>query len=349
VPGRVPLTTLLSWVWIAQVIETDNAFEVASADRVGEHFRISFAMWANCLRWLDDTGVPVDELRQRARAACNLGGLERWGWVTLGDVAGGRRDGYGTSRGITGATLVRPTRAGAYARTLWPAAVRGVEQRWQARFGADQIDALRHALSTLAAPMPWSLPEVQPTDGFLTHVVAGSSDPSDRDGEEVPLVALLAQVLTSLTLEHEAAAKVSLPLGATVLRVIGADAVAVGDLPRLTGLSKEGIAMAAGYLQRRDLAAAGPGRHLHLTPKGVQALADYELRSARPDQAELRQSLEAIVANRDALSAGLEPPEGCWRGAKPYLTQTQRLVADPTGALPWQPMVLHRGGWPDAA
>jgi hypothetical protein len=59
-------------------------------------------------------------------------------------------------------------------------------------------------------------------------------------------------------------------------------------------------------------------------------------------------ALEAVVAQRDALSAGLDPPEGCWRGDKPYLTQTQRLLADPTGALPWQPMVLHRGGWPDA-
>jgi len=53
------------------------------------------------------------------------------------------------------------------------------------------------------------------------------------------------------------------------------------------------------------------------------------------------------LRTRARLAEGLSPPEGCWRAEKPYLAQTQRVLADPTAALPWHPMVLHRGGWPD--
>jgi hypothetical protein len=63
----------------------------------------------------------------------------------------------------------------------------------------------------------------------------------------------------------------------------------------------------------------------------------------------LRTSLQAIVSQRAALAEGLIPPEGCWRGAKPHLAQTQRMLIDPAVALPWHPMVLHRGGWPDGS
>ena len=51
----------------------------------------------------------------------------------------------------------------------------------------------------------------------------------------------------------------------------------------------------------------------------------------------------------NALAGGLVPPPGCWRGEKPYLTQTRRVLAEPAAALPWHPMVLHRGGWPDGS
>jgi hypothetical protein len=219
-----------------------------------------------------------------------------------------------------------------------------IEGRWRVRLGPEVIDALQDALRTSAVTMPWSPPEVHPSDGFFTHVVAG-----DAVGDGCPLVALLGQVLTDLTLDHEKEAAVSAPLSANVLRVIGTGVVATRDLPRLTGLSREGIAMAAGFLERGGLAGSMPGRALRLTPHGLAALDGYWQWAARQRDAGLRGALEAIVTQRDALSAGLVPPEGCWRGEKPYLAQTQRLGADPTGALPWHPMVLHRGAWPDAS
>jgi hypothetical protein len=345
VPKQVPLTTLASWVWIAHSIEVDNYFEAAGSERVGHHFRISLPMWTNGLRFIDDGGITVDDLRARARATCNIGGLERWGWISVGDRGGKRRDGYGSHRGVKGDTVLRPTRAGAYARRLWPRAVGEVEDRWRTRFGGDNIDLLRQALLVVATPMPWAPPETHPSDGFYTHIIDGG----DTAADERPLVALLGQVLTALTLDHEQDSEVSLPLGANVLRAVGSDVVRLRDLPALTGISKEGIAMAMGHLRRNGLSTPAPERAVRLTPEGLDALDDYRHRAARTKGTKLRTALDAVVVQKGALSAGLAPPEGCWRGERPYLARTKRLLADPTGALPWHPMVLHRGAWPDAS
>lgn len=365
-PERLPLTTLLSWTWIAFVIEADNAFEVASRTHFRRTFRISFAMWANGLRCISESGVTVDELRASSRAVCNLPGLERWGWVVLGDTGGGRgasndlrrRDGYGSSRGVSPSTVVRPTAVGEFARREWPGILAHVEQQWEARFGADLVLALRSALGAGDDRLPWSPPEVRPSDGFWTHVCApdagggggGVLDPEgDRAAEDQPLSALLGKALTRRTLEHESASKASLPLACNGLRVLAGGPVAVRELPTRSGVSKEAGAMLAGFLTRNHLAEPGPDRSLALTAAGTAALEDYERRAASNGAAELRAALEALLACSAELAAGLEPPPGTWRGEAPHLKQTRRLLADPTGALPWQPMVLHRGGWPDGS
>jgi len=349
---------MLSWAWVAFAIETDNAVEAAGSERTGRLFRLSIAMWANGLRCIDEDGITVDELRAQARAACNIAGLERWGWITVGDPGGGRRDGYGTHRGVKGAVVLRPTRAGSYARRLWPQAVAGVEQRWRGRFGDQAIGSLRDALLLSPTPsagqMPWAVPEVHPSDGLRSHVVsAAAASGAEADvagaGAGVPFGALMGQALTILTLEHERGSRVSLPLAADVLRVIGDGVVPIRDLPRLSGVSKEAVAMGTGFLHRGKLAEIRPGRLICMTDRGHAALEEYRVRAARPGDRRLRAALEAVVSQRDALAEGLRPPEGGWRAGKPYLAQTQRMLADPAAALPWQPMVLHRGGWPDGS
>jgi hypothetical protein len=67
------------------------------------------------------------------------------------------------------------------------------------------------------------------------------------------------------------------------------------------------------------------------------------------DDGTLRTAFDDVLRQTSALSAGLTPPPGCWRAATPYLAQTRRLLADPIGALPRHPMVLHRAGWPDGS
>jgi len=344
VPSQVPLTTLLSRAWIAFTMEADNAAEAAGSPRVGRLFRISLPMWANGLRFIATEGISAGELRAQARAACNVGGLERWGWITVGDTAGGRREGYGSHRGVTSGTVLRATRAGAYARRLWPEVVAGTEQRWRDRFGDQAVGVLRDALRPYPGQMPSALPEVHASDGFRTHVVE-----SPAPVEDGWLGGLLAQALTSLTLDHEQGAPVSLPLAANFLRVIGVEQARLRDLPALAGVSKEAVAMAAGYLERAGLAESGPQRSVTLTAAGRSALGDYRARAAARDDPVLRAALEAVVSQREALAAGLVPLPGGWRGEKPYLAQTRRVLADPAAALPWQPMVLHRGGWPDGS
>lgn len=353
----VPLTTLLSWTWIALVIEADNAFEAASSDRVRQAFRISFAMWANGLRCIDESGVTVGELLAASRAVCNLGGLERWGWIAVADKSGAwsqasghRRAGYGSHRGITDSTMLRPTRAGSLARRAWPKILERVDEAWEERFGDGDVGALQEALSGLGGGMPWAVPEVHHGDGFWTrvHGVDGSAS-GTLDDTRLPLAALLGQALTRLTLDHESESQVSLPLAANGLRLLGDGPVRIRDLPARSGISKEAVAMLTGYLARNGLAELAPGRTISLRSSGTDALENYRRGAAERRDASLAQALQELLARSDALSAGLVPPAGAWRGEARYSMQTARLLADPTGALPWQPMVLHRGGWPDGS
>jgi hypothetical protein len=341
---QVPLTTLLSWSWVAFTIEVDNAVEAAGSDHLKRLFRISMAMWANGLRFIEEDGVTVDELQALARARCNIGGLERWGWISVGDAGAERREGYGSHRGVKGSTVLRPTRAGSYARRLWPRTITTVEERWRGRFGSQVVGPLREVLSPLSASMPWAPPEVHPSDGFYSHVIHGS-----EVEEDPPLVSLMGQALTSLTLGQEKEAEVSLPMGANILRVIGNGVLRKRDIPSLSGVSKEAVAMAINFLEARHMAEPLPGGSVRLTFTGLDALDGSQERAVHIQDKKLRTALQAVVSQREALAEGLLPPRGVWRGTKPYLAQTQRLLADPTAALPWQPMVLHRGGWPDGA
>ncbi len=127
--------------------------------------------------------------------------------------------------------------------------------------------------------MPWSPPEVHPSDGFYTHVVHSDASASDADMNAFegsrPLVALLGQTLTELTIDYESRAEASAAVTANVLRVVGTGIVAIGDLPTRTGLSREGITMAVGFMERTGLATSAPGRLISLSPKGALVLDGY--------------------------------------------------------------------------
>lgn len=349
VPKGTPLTVLLSWAWIAFTIEADNTAEAEGSDLVGRLFRVSMAMWANGLRWIDEDGITVEQLRSAAGAACNIGGMERWGWIRVGEPVSGRRDGYGTQRGIKPDTVLRPRQGGSYARHLWPQVVGETEQAWVRRFGGDLIAELRAALvpagNNTGALLPWAPPEVHPSDGFLTHTF----ERHDVEEGELPLPVLLAQALVARTLAAEQICPTSLPMAANFLRVVGSEQVAQRELPARSGVSKEAVAMAVGWLKRRRL-GTGTGPTISLTPAGLDALDGYEAAmSAKPKDSRLRNALVAVLSQTDGLSEGLIPPEGCWRAEKPYRAQTDRLLVDPLGSLPRHPMVLHRGGWPDGS
>src|SRR4051794_31936437 len=104
---RVPLPTLLSHLLIALTISLDNEFEHRMPHRttMGRQrglpphgpWLVSWAMWANFMRFIAPEGVTVDVLRQeagageRALAGANPG-MVRWGYVTLEPPASAKGD-----------------------------------------------------------------------------------------------------------------------------------------------------------------------------------------------------------------------------------------------------------------
>ena len=350
VPAELP--TLLSRALIAFTIEFDNEFEHRMPHRTarGPQARsgrgpwlVSLAMWANFLRFVDAGGVTLTEVDDLARLV-NLGGLQRWGYVTVDDG------------------MVRLTRAGQGARRVWAPLGAQIESRWADRFGADLVTGLNDALTEVAERLdpllPWYLPvasvyRVEPADQLLAR-------PRPEIAPDLP--ALLARVLLAFAHDFEEQSRLSLALGANVLRVLSPDGVPQRDLPALTGVSREAVNVSAGFLERRELAivepdpAAGRGKQIRLTDKGESAQDSYRRRLAETDGAwsgpahdAVRAHLVELLGDGDRLAEGLRPYPDGWRANAPYAAATKALLRDPVGALPHYPMVSHRGGYPDGS
>ena len=127
-----PLSTLLSHALVAFTIELDNEFEERFADS-GQRARVtSFVMWANFMRFVGD-GIAVAELPAaagipRARTLSTLGGMERWGYVSVGPdprrgatASGARAEFARTGSFARPPPAVRRQRSGA----RWPTRSRG--------------------------------------------------------------------------------------------------------------------------------------------------------------------------------------------------------------------------------
>jgi DNA-binding MarR family transcriptional regulator len=144
-----------------------------------------------------------------------------------------------------------------------------------------------------------------------------------------------------------------------VVRILTDEGVRARDLPRLAGVAKEAMDNMVGRLEKRGYVvvepdpAAGRGKLVRLTPKGLRAQAAYLRRTGAIEErwrvqhgevevANLRASLEQLVGEPDfdpsPLWAGLQPPPGGWRAS----------VRKPD-CLPHYPLVTHRGGFPDGS
>jgi DNA-binding MarR family transcriptional regulator len=288
-------------------------------------------------------------------------GLRRWGYVTLtspsGEVAG--RAGWASALPkIKPGTVVRRTDWGREADRTWRGLDDVIEARWRDRVGAERVRELREALAAVVAHLDPCLPDCLRIlgHGLLAGVTSLPPDSPGAPLRDLPLRALLSRLLTALATEFEAESGLSLPVSATVLRVLSADGVRPRDIPALAGVSKEAVAMALGVLRSARLAVEEPapggarGKIIRLTPAGTAAQARYASVTAAIEErwrvrsaadavgadpvTALRRSLEGIGGK---LAEGLTPyPEG-WRAR-----ESPRILAD-------YPMVLHRGGYPDGA
>ena len=100
------------------------------------------------MQFVGGEGVHVDELEQRARTKTNLSGMERWGYVLVQpDPADSR------PKPPLSAWVIRATPKGRQAQDVWRPLFGAIEKRWQARFGADEIEKLRQSLGGSDPPV----------------------------------------------------------------------------------------------------------------------------------------------------------------------------------------------------
>ena len=363
-----PLSTLLSQVVVAHTIELDNEFERRFRAAGGGARVTSLTMWSNLLRFVAD-GVTVHELvaavgLPRRSVHSRVGGVERWGYVSVGPSTG-KREGHGSGKGLKDDWVVELTPAGRRAAELWPALPGEIESRWHGRFGTAEVGALGAALRALHdgidVQLPDYLPVVSSANGMALELEL-SAGARGQDGD-LPLVGLLAHALMAYTLDFEERSALSLPLSANVFRVLEADGVPVRELPSRTGISKEAVAVSLTALARSAYVAVEGAqtskRTIRLTPAGETLRSDHARLHARIERgwstrlgADVVESLRTglgRVLDHAELSAGLTPYPDGWRASKPYAGHTDAVLADPRGQLPHCPMVLHRGGWPDGS
>ena len=373
------LSESLSALLVAYTIEYDNEFEQHMPNRtatfgpggpssavtpsgveVKRTWLTSKVMWSNFMRYVPPDGVPLELVRD---LPANLAGLRRWGFIAVGEPSG----------------PVKATRAGRRAQAIWRRLDEAIDRRWEQRFGAELIGELRTALTVVAglvgvAGMPLYLPVVGFADGMRSRYpdLAGRGLPGVDLGD-YDLSGLLSAVLLAFTAEYESMAKLPLPISANVLRVVPDSGVRVSDVPLLGGVSKEGTASAIGFLERHGYVETGPdptgrrGKVVRPTERGRRARDGRAALAARVEAGwaerfgadavgRLRDVLAAVVGHQaseggggPSLALGLRPYPDGWRSRPPYLAQTKAFVADPAGALPRHPMVLHRGGYPDGS
>jgi len=377
--GRLPLSALLSRVLVAFIIEFDNEFERQMPHRTSDHGRtpgkqkvpwlVSMAMWSTCMRFVGEDGISVGELARRARTGTNLAGMQRWGYIEVAPDPADTRPTAPRSDWVIHATV-----GGRRAQRVWLPLTGVIEERWAARFGADNVTALSGALQAVAGQLGPALPDCMPVLGYGLWSTPDHGQPADHERSapdrnrpapepgqrpdagqrRADLPVLLSRVLLAFAAEFERESPVSLAISANVLRVLDEDGVRVRDLPGLSGVSKEGISMAMGILAKHGLAVSGPapdgGRWqvATLTPRGrsvrnkcLERLSEIEdrwqARFGGETVTTLREALDRLVSDPGSrLSEGLDPPPGGWRAS----------VRRPA-TLPQYPMVLHRGGFPD--
>jgi hypothetical protein len=335
------LITALSQALIAFTIEFDNEFEHRVEHHTGNRkgggvWLTSMVMWSNFMRLIPEGGVDLRAVAANGRIT-NLDGLKRWGYIRV-DPAD---------------KTVQATPDGRRAQEVWRPLAAEIEGRWRERFGGAAIDELRTALSRVADPaLPAYLPVVGYGDGMRAGHVRDTPGAVAED-----LAALLSQPLLAFTLEYEVESALSLAMNANVVRVLSAEGVPMHDLPSRSGVSKEAITAAVGFLKRNGYAVVEPeSKEVSLTKEGLAEQTQHA-RIANAVERRWRKRLggafdrlaEALVTGRQ-LALGLQPYPDGWRASRnPYRARTEAVLADPAAALPRYPMVLHRGGYPDGS
>jgi hypothetical protein len=344
---RPHLATLLSQVLVAYTIEVDYEYESLMPHRTAltraagiaprGPWLISLERWANFLRYVTDDGISVDELSARSGIRrIETAGMQRWSYVTL-------EDGF-----------LRPTAGGRAATRVWTAIEDRIEARWRDRFGDETIEAVRSAIASSVADIPQVGPDYLPSVGY--GLWTRDALRADRNPAEISrsLSAVLCRALTVIAVAFERDSPVSLALAANVLRVLEIDGTPVRNVAGLAGIAKEITDVSLGYLEKQGvIRVASEARGTIATPTdaglAAQDLAERRLGELDTRFEPVRDALERILSNTDAMIDTLTPHPEAWRANGKYAAQTKRMLAGPRAALTHFPIVTHRGGYPDGS
>jgi hypothetical protein len=346
----LPLSTLMSQALVAFTIEADHLFEcrmphcTSESRKRGEPidgpWLISMPFWSNCLKHVDDDGMTVGALADRALVADrylqgNNPGLVRWGYLRLVPATA-------ASKKLDREWNVVPTRHGLLAQRTWAPIPAEVDARWVERW--PEVVALRASLERVVVDADRELPDHLTVNGGHDGRVRLPARPA-RPMTDLDLGTLLAKALLLFTLEVETTSPLSLVHAANVLRALAQEAVSQRDLPPAMGVAKETAAVMTGQLVRNGLVTLSASKELAITDSGHQAAAatDAIVDAVEGDRPrELRALLEPLVGDGTVdgspLAEAIRPPEGTWRHRRPR-----------PHTLPHHPVVSHRGGYPDGS
>ncbi len=278
-----PLSVLLSHAFAA----FDRDYRHALA---GDPSKPSLGVWCNALRVIDDEGLRQRDLSEstvlsRRGTRAVVRDLERLRWLDV------EKTGRGSS-------LLRLTAAGQRARDTGRQLVDAVEKDWRRRFGEHPVDALGAALAALAnqfeIELPWYLTGYGPSDSSLTggdHVAEKLGPPripahgqdwpavvrdTQKDAAELPLPALLSQVLAAFTIDYERDIRgygAGLGFTSNFLQFVGDEGTTLEQASALAGIVGNGKSA----LERHLVVVVAPGRardgnrQVYPTPKARRA------------------------------------------------------------------------------
>lgn len=313
--NSLPLPTLLSQSLVAFTIEFDNEAERriphyttrhgSTSGTLAKPWLVSMAMYLNCMQFLDENGMSARDLVRTARARTNFHGMVRWGYITIKpDLSRAR------TKPPKADWIVRPTEAGRTAQEIWRPLIGVIEDRWKQRFGSKQLERLISSLAVVQRQFDLDLPDCLPilTYGLYSNTAKyGTKSQQSSSPIETRLPVLLARVLLAFALEYESKSELSLAMSANVVRILDGGGIPVRELPSLSGVSKEAVAMALAFLVKRGYASAESNssriKVALLTAKGMKAQRVYAKRLQEMEQ-QWRERFGDVI---DSLKLTLAP------------------------------------------
>jgi hypothetical protein len=256
------------------------------------------AMWADLLRVVPDRGALQRDLLALAHVSPRsmnvlVSKADRLGLVT-------------TEPAPKGGPVVRRTKAGDDACRAWERRLTVVETRWRREHGTEPLEsALRDLLGGLDMGLPWLLLPYGPADNSAS---VGPPTTRDQSPDELPLLALLSQVLAAFTLAYESHHGWMLSMMSTAFDGFPDDGMPMSDVHPFAGVKGNGKTLHERHgivtvdadpdqPKRKIVRLTDKGRRLRDRHRPVIDVVERERagRHGPEDLAAVRRTLEEVV------------------------------------------------------